>query len=114
MCPGRTSQVVGKAHSAEERVEWARGGGKSNQYWSAIGPVLVIDSDHYYFARRPVVVGSLTSTAYFSLWARITHRGGMKDRKLVGKSGLGDLTPGGALVVDLVEAMAQDLVLREL
>ena len=34
--------------------------------------------------------------------------------KLVGKSGLGDLAPGGALVVDLVEAMAQDLVLREL
>ena len=38
----------------------------------------------------------------------------MKDRKLLGKSDLGDLTPGGALVVDLVEAMAQDLVLREL
>ena len=34
--------------------------------------------------------------------------------KLLGKSGLGDLAPGGALVVDLVEAMAQDLVLREL
>ena len=38
----------------------------------------------------------------------------MKDRKLVGKSGLGDLAPGGALVVDLVEAMAQDPVLWEL
>ena len=34
--------------------------------------------------------------------------------KLLGKSGLGDLAPGGALIVDLVEAMAQDLVLREL
>jgi len=41
MCPERTSQVVGKEHSAEARVEWAREGGESNQYWSAIGPVLV-------------------------------------------------------------------------
>ena len=41
MCPGRTSQEVGKEHSAEARVEWAREGGESNQYWSAIGPVLV-------------------------------------------------------------------------
>ena len=41
MCPGRTSQVVGKEHSAKARVEWAREGGESNQYWSAIGPVLV-------------------------------------------------------------------------
>ena len=32
----------------------------------------------------------------------------MKDRKLVGKSGLGDLALGRALVVDLVEVMAQD------
>ena len=38
----------------------------------------------------------------------------MKDRNLLGKSGLGDLAPGGALVVDLVEAMAQDPVLWEL
>ena len=43
MCPGRTSQVVGKEHSAEARVEWVREGVKSNQYWSAIGPVLVSD-----------------------------------------------------------------------
>ena len=41
MCPGPTSQVVGKEHSAEARVEWAREGGGSNQYWSAVGPVLV-------------------------------------------------------------------------
>ena len=41
MCPGRTSQVVGKEHPAEARVEWVREGVKSNQYWSAIGPVLV-------------------------------------------------------------------------
>ena len=41
MCPERTSQVVGKEHSAEARVEWVREGVKSNQYWSAIGPVLV-------------------------------------------------------------------------
>ena len=41
MCLGPASQVVGKEHSAEARGEWAREGGKSNQYWSAIGPVLV-------------------------------------------------------------------------
>ena len=41
MCLWRTSQVVGKEHSAEAHGEWARGGGKSNQYWSVIGPVLV-------------------------------------------------------------------------
>lgn len=48
MCPGRTSQVVGKEHSAEARVEWAREGGESNQYWSAIGPVLVTNAYQYW------------------------------------------------------------------
>jgi len=52
MCPGPTSQVVGKEHPAEVRGEWARGGNKSNQYWSAIGPVLV---------------DAVTSTTSFSL-----------------------------------------------
>jgi len=32
---------MSKEHPAEARVEWAREGGESNQYWSAIGPVLV-------------------------------------------------------------------------
>ena len=41
MCLGPTSQVVGKERPAEACVEGAREGGKSNQYWSAIGPVLV-------------------------------------------------------------------------
>ena len=44
----RTSQVVGKEHPAEARGEWAREGGKSNQYWSAIGPVLVTNAYQYW------------------------------------------------------------------
>ena len=41
MCPGRTSQVVGKEHSAEVRVECARGGGNVTSTGRC--------SDQYYF-----------------------------------------------------------------
>ena len=47
-------------------------------------------------------------------WRNWRQGHGESYSKLLGKSGLGDLAPGGALIVDLVEAMAQDLVLREL
>ena len=63
MCPGRTSQVVGKEHPAEARVEWVREGVKSNQYWSAIGPVLVTpristgtNVYQYWSMQRPVLL----------------------------------------------------------
>lgn len=48
MCLWRTSQVMSKEHPAEARVEWAREGGESNQYWSAIGPVLVTNVYQYW------------------------------------------------------------------
>jgi len=36
-----------------------------NQYWSLSGPVLVSNSDQYYFVSWPVVVWSPTSTGCF-------------------------------------------------
>ena len=74
MCLWRTSQVVGKEHSAEARVEWAREGGESNQYWSAIGPVLVTmrsSTGHYCL---PVLVCSATSTGSFYTLYSSAHR----------------------------------------
>ena len=71
MCLWRTSQVVGKEHSAEARVEWVREGVKSNQYWSAIGPVLVTPristgqrSDQYWSHR-----GSVLVTNVYQYWS---------------------------------------------
>ena len=56
MCPGHTSQVVSKEHSAEARGEWAREGGggvtstgqRSDQYWSHRGAVLVTNAYQYW------------------------------------------------------------------
>ena len=63
MCLGRTSQVAGKEHSAEARVEWAREGGKvtstgqrSDQYWSHRGSVLVTNVYQYWSMQRPVLL----------------------------------------------------------
>ena len=63
MCPGRTSQVVGKEHSAEARVEWVREGVKvtstgqrSDQYWSHRGSVLVTNVYQYWSMQRPVLL----------------------------------------------------------
>ena len=64
MCLWRTSQVVGKEHPAEARGEWAREGGKSNQYWSAIGPVLV----------TPRISTGHTADQYWSLMSTSTGR----------------------------------------
>ncbi len=49
MCLWYTSQVVGKEHSAEAWVEWAREGGESNQYWSLMSTSTGRCSDQYYF-----------------------------------------------------------------
>ena len=67
MCLWRTSQVVGKEHSAEARVESAREGGESNQYWSAIGPVLVTPRSSTGHLCLPVLVDAVTSTTSFFL-----------------------------------------------
>ena len=56
MCPRRTSQVVGKEHSAEARVEWVHKGVKSNQYWSHRGAVLVTNVYQYWSMQCPVLL----------------------------------------------------------
>lgn len=44
------------------------GMGKIDQYWSASEPVLVANSDQYYYELWPVLVEEVTSTAsFFSL-----------------------------------------------
>ncbi|KXB76971.1 hypothetical protein HMPREF3185_00213 [Porphyromonas somerae] len=54
--------MVGKEHSAEVRVEWARGGGvtstgrRSDQYWSHRGSVLVTNVYQYWSMQRPVLL----------------------------------------------------------
>ena len=71
MCLWCTSQVVSKEHSAEARGEWAREGGGSNQYWSAIRPVLVSDrtstghTAEQYWSLMPTSTGRCSDQYYF-------------------------------------------------
>ena len=41
---------------------------KINHYWSPSGPVVVSNSDQYYFASWPVLLRSMTSTGWFFLF----------------------------------------------
>ena len=71
--------------------------GDCDQYWSAIGPVLVTNRKQYWSPREVVLVVQVTSTGWFLLLLRVCLTAPFFEGEIEGIESCGDRWLGGLL-----------------